>query len=89
MPAVPSRLVPARVHVTVQVEVAVPPLPAIRLTGRGPHGQGPEGVAAAAGEASSIRPAAEGSGAQARYAVQNEATMREDKVSEHQIEREL
>ncbi|MEV8204971.1 hypothetical protein AB0P40_06095, partial [Streptomyces sp. NPDC079189] len=32
---------------------------------------------------------AEGSGAQTRYAVQNEATMREDKVSEHQIEREL
>ncbi|MFI5633510.1 hypothetical protein ACIA8E_29855 [Streptomyces sp. NPDC051664] len=32
---------------------------------------------------------AEGSGAQTHYAVQNEATMREDKVSEHQIEREL
>ncbi|MER7200599.1 hypothetical protein ACFRU3_35875 [Streptomyces sp. NPDC056910] len=32
---------------------------------------------------------AEGSGAQTRYAVQNEATLREDKVSEHQIEREL
>lgn len=32
---------------------------------------------------------AEGSGAQTRYAVQNEATMREDKVNEHQIEREL
>lgn len=32
---------------------------------------------------------AEGNGAQTRYAVQNEATMREDKVSEHQIEREL
>ncbi|MFD4759788.1 hypothetical protein ACFWOJ_13095 [Streptomyces sp. NPDC058439] len=31
----------------------------------------------------------EGSGAQTRYAVQNEATMREDKVSENQIEREL
>ncbi len=32
---------------------------------------------------------ARGSGAQTRYAVQNEATMREDKVSENQIEREL
>jgi hypothetical protein len=32
---------------------------------------------------------AEGSGAQARYAVQNEATMREDRISENQIEREL
>ncbi|MGX1667962.1 hypothetical protein [Streptomyces sp. NPDC055400] len=32
---------------------------------------------------------AEGSGSQARYAVQNEATLREDKVSENQIEREL
>jgi hypothetical protein len=31
----------------------------------------------------------EGSGAQMRYAVQNEATLREDKVSENQIEREL
>ncbi|MEU0836400.1 hypothetical protein [Streptomyces sp. NPDC005969] len=32
---------------------------------------------------------AQGSGAQTRYAVQNETTMREDKVSENQIEREL
>jgi hypothetical protein len=31
----------------------------------------------------------EGSGAQARYAVQNEATLSEDKISENQIEREL
>ncbi|MFF2327474.1 MULTISPECIES: hypothetical protein [unclassified Streptomyces] len=31
----------------------------------------------------------EGTGAQARYAIQNEKTMREDKVSENQIEREL
>ncbi|MFE4336217.1 MULTISPECIES: hypothetical protein [unclassified Streptomyces] len=31
----------------------------------------------------------EGSGAQTRYAVQNEKTMREEKISENQIEREL
>lgn len=32
---------------------------------------------------------AEGSGPQTRYAVQNEMTMREEKISENQIEREL
>ncbi|GGT18676.1 MULTISPECIES: hypothetical protein [Streptomyces] len=31
----------------------------------------------------------EGSGAQTRYAVQNEKTMREEKINESQIEREL
>ncbi|WP_326607059.1 hypothetical protein OG930_36190 [Streptomyces sp. NBC_01799] len=31
----------------------------------------------------------EGSGAQTRYAVQNEMTMREEKITENQIEREL
>ncbi|MFJ7947148.1 hypothetical protein ACIQ6K_26370 [Streptomyces sp. NPDC096354] len=32
---------------------------------------------------------AEGNGPQTRYAVQNEMTMREEKISENQIEREL
>ncbi|MEV6162506.1 hypothetical protein AB0L71_11390 [Streptomyces sp. NPDC052052] len=31
----------------------------------------------------------EGSGASTRYAIRNERTMREDQVSENQIEREL
>ncbi|MFD4947122.1 hypothetical protein ACFVYE_43880 [Streptomyces sp. NPDC058239] len=31
----------------------------------------------------------EGSGAQTRYAIQNDKTLREEKISEKQIEREL
>ncbi|MFG2628577.1 hypothetical protein [Streptomyces sp. NPDC048473] len=31
----------------------------------------------------------EGSGAQTRYAIQNDKTMREEKINENQIDREL